>query len=132
MSFYHSPEREGATGSVVSASNRPTNHSSFCLSTIKSKPYFAVAAKNYPLQQIGNLARMPIAFGTAVAWHLMRFFLTLCGSSAISDIIVMSEHTKKIQMVAPVLREHAAISFVIARWRCGDSCSDSRKDLSHN
>ena len=42
---------------------RAAKHSSFCLPTIKSKPYFALAARNYPPRLIDNLAQMLTAFG---------------------------------------------------------------------
>ena len=37
--------------------------SSFCQSTIKSKPYFALVATNYPPLLIDTLAQMLTAFG---------------------------------------------------------------------
>jgi hypothetical protein len=37
---------------------------------------------------------------TAVAWHLNGFFLTLCGSSAVSDGVAMGGHAQEIEMVA--------------------------------
>ena len=39
-------------------------------------------------------------FGAGVTWHLMRVFLTLCDSSAVSDDVAMGGHAKKIAMVA--------------------------------
>ena len=34
-----------------------------------------------------------------VAFHLIRFFLTLCESSAVSDDVAMGEYAKEIEMV---------------------------------
>lgn len=46
------------------ASNRLGKHNCFCLSTIKSKPYFALAATNWLPLPIDNPAQMLTAFGT--------------------------------------------------------------------
>jgi hypothetical protein len=35
-----------------------------------------------------------------VTWQLMRVFLNLCGSSAVSDAIAMGGHANEIEMVA--------------------------------
>ena len=49
-----------------------------------------------------DLLRRP--FARHVAWHLIGFFLTLCDSSAVSDVIAMAGHAKKIELVARTRR----------------------------
>jgi hypothetical protein len=57
-------DQRGAEKISWRALNRLAKHSSFCLSTIKSNPHFALAATNYPPLSIDNLAQMLTAFGT--------------------------------------------------------------------
>jgi hypothetical protein len=57
-------DRRGAVKRSWPGSNHPAKHSSFCLFTINSKPYFVLAATNYPPLPIDNLAQTLTAFRT--------------------------------------------------------------------